>query len=133
MRYLYQQMPQPIGCEPVNYKQWNHIDFLYAKEVNKYFNDGLVQFIKNATDSPNFIQQHIAEELAKRGMQRAATKPETSILPDFKVSGRPPIPEIMRIALEPQSLNYVYGNEIVWRLGNRVCTDLNTRMAKFED
>ncbi len=55
-----------MGCKLIDYEKWNHVDFLWAIDVNRYFNDELIKFVKNATDNPSFIRNKIKVSLWER-------------------------------------------------------------------
>lgn len=54
-----------MGCIRIPYKKWNHIDFLWAKDVNPLFNEELLQFLRNVTDD-HFIESAIAAAVEER-------------------------------------------------------------------
>lgn len=60
VKLLYQKLPNPLGLRLIRYDKFNHVDFLWAKDLNKLLNDELVQFIKNSTsffESDDFLLQ----------------------------------------------------------------------------
>ncbi len=55
-----------MGCDAIEHKQWNHMDFLYGMDVNSLFNDKVIQFIMDATDQQNFIEHQIKKSIQER-------------------------------------------------------------------
>ncbi len=43
----------------IDYQKWNHPDFIWAIDVNRLFNDELIQFVKNVTDRRGFLYEQI--------------------------------------------------------------------------
>lgn len=58
-----------MGCVLIKYEKWNHVDFLWGINVNPLFNDQLRQFVKNVTNSPNFILNRVKSALTERNQQ----------------------------------------------------------------
>lgn len=63
---LYQKLPKPAGCVLVPYKKWNHVDFLWAKDVNPLFNDEVLQFLHNATMNEDFLENLVEASIKDR-------------------------------------------------------------------
>lgn len=65
-KILYQKIPKPLGLVRVNWDKFNHVDFLWAKDVDKLLNDEVIAFIKNGTDhfsGFDFIQDTVIQAL----------------------------------------------------------------------
>ncbi|XP_065225608.1 gastric triacylglycerol lipase-like [Planococcus citri] len=71
-KLFYQKIAKPLGLKRVNLDKFNHIDFLWAKDINRLLNDEIIKFINNSTNhnsnngSSNFIQNTITEALDTR-------------------------------------------------------------------
>ncbi|XP_065225606.1 gastric triacylglycerol lipase-like [Planococcus citri] len=70
-KLLYQNIAKPLGLKRVNLDKFSHIDFLWAKDINRLLNDEIIEFINNSTNhnskgSSNFIQNTITEALDTR-------------------------------------------------------------------
>ena len=55
-----------MGLALIGDDKWNHIDFLWAIDINKYFHDELLQFLNNVTTKSDFIMTSVKEALTKR-------------------------------------------------------------------
>lgn len=55
-----------MGLTSVDNDRWYHVDFLWTTDANKYFNDMLLDFIKNVTTNPNFITESVVRMRVKR-------------------------------------------------------------------
>lgn len=62
---LYQMLPRPMGCIRIPFEKWNHVDFLWAKDVNRLFNEDLLQFLRNVTND-HFIENTVAAAIEER-------------------------------------------------------------------
>lgn len=65
-KLLYQQISKPMGLVRVPFDKFNHVDFLWAKDINKLLNDELIEFVKNSTDfyyGSDFIQANVLQAL----------------------------------------------------------------------
>ncbi|KAK7576285.1 hypothetical protein V9T40_012571 [Parthenolecanium corni] len=75
VKLLYQQLPKPMGCKMIDYEKWNHVDFLWAIDVNRLFNKDLVLFLRNVTQTPNFIRNTVIDAFNERLMNPAVDPP----------------------------------------------------------
>lgn len=55
-----------MGCIRIQYEKWNHVDFLWAKDVNQLFNEDLLQFLRNVTEDKQFIKIATLKALEER-------------------------------------------------------------------
>ena len=55
-----------MGCKLIEFPKWNHVDFIWAIEINKYLNDDLIEFVNNCTRNANFISEQVAKSLEER-------------------------------------------------------------------
>ncbi|XP_065225596.1 lipase member J-like [Planococcus citri] len=68
-KLMYQKIPKPLGLVRVNFDKFNHVDFLWAKDVNRLLNDELIEFIHNSTDhfsGIDFIRDTVMQALDTR-------------------------------------------------------------------
>ena len=63
---LYQQISKPMGLTLIEYDKWNHVDFLWGIDVNKYFNEMLLEFVDNVTTKSDFIMKSVDRSLIER-------------------------------------------------------------------
>lgn len=78
---LYQKLSKPLGLQKVNYEKFNHVDFLWAKDINKLLNDDIIEFINNSTDSVNgsdFIQDTIDRALPTTNKTKSSALKDVS-------------------------------------------------------
>lgn len=59
-----------MGLVLVDYEKWNHVDFLWAIDINKYLNEQLLEFLKNSTTDPEFIETVIQDALDQRTVNK---------------------------------------------------------------
>lgn len=59
-----------MGLVLVDYEKWNHVDFLWAIDVNKYLNEQLLEFLKNSTTNPEFIETVIQNAVDQRTLNK---------------------------------------------------------------
>lgn len=55
-----------MGLTLIAHDKWNHIDFLWAIDVNKYFNDMLLEFVDNVTTKSDFIMKCVERAVIDR-------------------------------------------------------------------
>ena len=55
-----------MGLVLIDYEKWNHVDFLWAIDINKYFNTMLLEFVNNLTMEPHFIEMSVEEAISER-------------------------------------------------------------------
>ncbi|XP_065225607.1 gastric triacylglycerol lipase-like [Planococcus citri] len=73
-KLLYQKLAKPLGLKRINYDKFNHVDFLWANDINQLLNDEIIEFINNSTDPLNgfnFIQDNINEAINNRSLSPA--------------------------------------------------------------
>lgn len=66
---LYQKFSKPLGLVRVNFEKFNHVDFIWAKDVNKLLNDELIEFVKNGTSffsGSQFIEDNVDRAIVIR-------------------------------------------------------------------
>jgi hypothetical protein len=78
---LYQQVSKPMGLTLIGDDKWNHLDFLFAVDVKKYFYNSLLEFLDNVTTKPGFVASSVKRALAERNQNSASrnTSPVESL------------------------------------------------------
>lgn len=86
---LYQKIPKPLGLVLIDHEKWNHADFLWAIDNNKYLNDEMLNFIEQSTSQPESLTAVVENSLNKRsGLKAPVDEPfdEVNFLNKFDLS-----------------------------------------------
>lgn len=106
-----------MGCTAIDFAKWNHVDFVWAIDINKYLNNDLIEFVNNCTQNVNFISEQVAKSLHER--QTGATpvdEPfdiETFMNNDF--NGLPTLGNVTQLVKELDKRNAVEDYTTTWR------------------
>lgn len=89
----------------IDYDKWNHVDFLWAIDVNRLFNNDLVLFLRDVTETPNFIRSTVIEAFNERLMNPAVDTPLTGLESIEQIPGAAELNKIFKDLPNPNSFS----------------------------